>query len=644
MRKCFVHIGMQKTGSSSIQATWFNNQELIDETFGVHYFSAFENHGLLREIFFDDQDLDTVSANRGLTQKQLETGINRYRTTLENEIKNSAPKPFVLSGEGFSLLDFEQVKRFKQFLIPFFDDIRIVIYVREPFSFMSSMAQEYVKYGLTFDRICKDTYRVLDRNNPKFRRSSSGIFSTVLPLYRFRIEKYQKLFGKKNVYIRPFNRSELLNNDVVSDFAETTFPELGIMNSISPTNKNESINHEATLFIEAMNRKYPYRKHPHKNPMRAENLVDHLKKQTDGQKFQFSALDLDKFKNLISDDVKWLAKTTNGEIDFDLSNPPALDQVTTNNDLLDMCVTISNDLALKEFHSDILEHFFFIMHRFNKGAKFNEAGIKSILKNCELEKDLTTMRNVLRQSGRKAEALLFQEKLAHIRKILKETTDFQNYSENHFGKVARLTNETKRKELVAWQVPAIKNHIGDLTGKVFLDIGAGDLVYGEKLSEIGVPKKFYVQDLSRPSLNAGLERLKTSGVDTRIFHSLISDNFNFDAIEDDELNAAFSNALFAHLSVKSIVLCLQNLSPKMKRGARYFSSMIVVPDKSENLPHDWRDIDNPISKVFSFPEKAPFHYTEKTIKNLQSMRTGFEVVSIHEYGNPIQKLVEFKRV
>jgi hypothetical protein len=224
-----------------------------------------------------------------------------------------------------------------------------------------------------------------------------------------------------------------------------------------------------------------------------------------------------------------------------------------------------------------------------------------------------------------------------------QTTDFPDYRENDYGKVPRMTDAAYREALTSWQVPAIQRHCGDLTGKVFLDIGAGDIVLGEKLAELGVPRKFYVQDLSRPSLLAGLQRLQSAGFDTRMIHALVSDSFDFGQIANEELDCAFSNSLFSHLSINSIVLCLQNLRPKLKAGASYFSSMIVLPDDTERLAYDWSYLGKPMTQVVSSSTKDPFHYTPNTIANLQHFRTGFVVRHIHDYGHPFQKLVEFQR-
>lgn len=222
------------------------------------------------------------------------------------------------------------------------------------------------------------------------------------------------------------------------------------------------------------------------------------------------------------------------------------------------------------------------------------------------------------------------------------STAYANYTENNYGRKARLTDDAYRDRLTSWQVPAIRQHFGDLTGKVFLDIGAGDIILGEKLSEIGTPQTFYAQDLSQPSLDAGMARLGRAGVATSNFVTLSSDNFDFGAIGDGTVDAAFSNSLFSHLSINSILLCLRRLSLKMKPGAKYLSSMIILPIGDESAPYDWSYLKTKGSAVVSYPTRDPYHYAEETIRLLSSFNTGFEVAKLHDYGHPFQRLVEFR--
>ena len=82
----------------------------------------------------------------------------------------------------------------------------------------------------------------------------------------------------------------------------------------------------------------------------------------------------------------------------------------------------------------------------------------------------------------------------------------------------------------------------------------------------------------------------------------------------------------------------------MNKDSIYMSSMIVVPKKVEPEFYDWRYLKQEESNVVSYSAKDPFHYAESTVYLLSSFRTGFEVIDIHNYGHPFQKLVECKRI
>lgn len=219
-----------------------------------------------------------------------------------------------------------------------------------------------------------------------------------------------------------------------------------------------------------------------------------------------------------------------------------------------------------------------------------------------------------------------------------------DYSENTGGKYTRLTSDEYRERLCSWQVPAIIKHLGSLDNSNFIDIGAGDIVLGEKQDQIGRPKKYFVLDLSEPSLRAGLDRLKSKNIDISNIETIVSIDFDFSSIEDEFLDYAFSNSFFSHLSINSIILCLRNLRPKMKQGARYFSSMIIVPETHKAKPHDWSYLNTTGSAVTSYPQKDPFHYDEKNIKIIIQECTDFKIIAIHDYGHAFQKLVEFQAV
>ena len=72
--------------------------------------------------------------------------------------------------------------------------------------------------------------------------------------------------------------------------------------------------------------------------------------------------------------------------------------------------------------------------------------------------------------------------------------------------------------------------------------------------------------------------------------------------------------------------------------------MIVIPGGDEAQPYDWSYLERKLTNVISYLTKDPFHYNEEFVATLSHFNTGFKVVTIHDYGHPFQKLVEFERV
>lgn len=393
---------MPKTGSTSIQATWFENRDMISKKFGVQYFSDMDgnnhlgNHGHICTLFTDAASEGHIRF-KSLTPKQIELQRAKLRKKFEAEIVNSAPKPFVLSAEAFSGLSVNDVEEFKALLSTHFDEFQVVVYVRHPFQFLHSAAQQIIKGGLSFDSI-----------------TDLSPASPITPRYRFRIEKYQKIFGRANVLIRKFDPSKFHKNDAVHDFAKTLFPDLNIMENITPVKVNSSLNHNSVLLLEAVNRKYPLIK-GQQNPKRAKSLIKAFKNTGANQrKFEFTHVDMKAYVEHISDDVQWLSKITKGAITFDISNPPKAKKETSDKIDLELSAEIINDLAVKEYNTANLKNFYMMMYAYSTSGKLNIKGIRNILKRCEVEKDLMTMSQILSGSSQHVEALQFAKKVVRL--------------------------------------------------------------------------------------------------------------------------------------------------------------------------------------------------------------------------------------
>lgn len=306
-RTCTIHVGTHKTGSSSIQRTLFENRNLVARRHNLQYFEGYENHSVLYTAFnptalhFRSLQIAGVTTLEGAAKH-----AENMRDQLSRSIDRAAGKDYVISGEGLSFLPATTVPAMQEFFARFFDRVRICVYVRHPYGYADSAAQECVKRGETFEQLIAAT---LD--------GAAG--PSVLPKYRDRIEKYITAFGRENVKIREFDRNKLKNQDVVMDFLCNMLglDEAGL--GFAPEHSNESLSHAVVRQLERLNRTAPLIKDGKLNMQRSTRILRLLKDLPARQRFVFSELDIARFAEVVAEDVAWLSDLTDGAISFDLN-------------------------------------------------------------------------------------------------------------------------------------------------------------------------------------------------------------------------------------------------------------------------------------------------------------------------------------
>ncbi len=194
--KCILHIGITKTGSTSIQEFLFRH--LNDERFLYAHFDR-RNSGksLLHAFDWESSAIDKYQA-RDLGEEGLLEKRDDCRRMLTEQIETARGKTVIISGEALSFFHPEKLENFIDFLKPHFDRIEAVAYVRHPKSHMESAFQQRMK------NVSTRKLRVRDYS-PKFK----NIF-----------EKFQHLLGRENVHVWRFDRASFPEGDVVLDFCD----------------------------------------------------------------------------------------------------------------------------------------------------------------------------------------------------------------------------------------------------------------------------------------------------------------------------------------------------------------------------------------------------------------------------------------
>lgn len=225
MRKqCLLHIGMHKTGTSSLQNALANY--LTDP--GFHYLEiGCTNHNQAFSSLFK-KDPYAYHGNTSIGLGKCD--VDEYRDAVEKKIISSFVDYAnhvveIISGEDIGYLDHDEAITLRDFLLNYFDNVVVVAYIRSPASYMNSAVQELIKHG-----------------------ANSFDFSSADPNYnRFRM--FSDVFGADNVKYRWYD--EIANNEVsvISDFCNLFDIKLDTTISVIENNKSLSLEAVAMLYI-----------------------------------------------------------------------------------------------------------------------------------------------------------------------------------------------------------------------------------------------------------------------------------------------------------------------------------------------------------------------------------------------------------
>ena len=233
-----LHIGIGKTGTSSIQKALFSNQALLSEQ-GFHYPESPVAGWGGRHIKLSAYGLadDLFPHPRKVMQLSPET-LNRFReelrTDLADELKGLPPgvRTVVFSDEGLSSFSTEaEIARIRDLLAPHFSAIRVIVYLRRQDRHSVSHYTQHLKAGRKPNAILR---------KKKFYR------------YDELLDLWAGVFGEDAIKPRIFERERFSNGDATADFLEacgiarpTGFELAGSL--------NESLSAEAEVFLGRMN-------------------------------------------------------------------------------------------------------------------------------------------------------------------------------------------------------------------------------------------------------------------------------------------------------------------------------------------------------------------------------------------------------
>ena len=275
----YIHIGLHKTGTTSIQATFFQNRKLL-LAHGINYLPLSENHSTtLYPLFIEEPHRYQPNRRAGIdTPRKAAKKNAATKAALRRALENNNSPKVVVSGEDLSMLPAAGLQRLKDMLAPYAERFQIIVYVREPYATVSSIFQQRLRRGQSYEQICRRPPR------PGYARIAAAI----------------EVFGRANVDIRIFDSASFVGGDLIADFLSTIDAEPNLAQQLMIERANVGLSHEAAMLLAALNQARPVNSFAERR-----DLVSWLA-GIPGQPYRCPPQFLAAAEPLIREDLEWL--------------------------------------------------------------------------------------------------------------------------------------------------------------------------------------------------------------------------------------------------------------------------------------------------------------------------------------------------
>lgn len=143
-----LHVGFAKTGTSAIQSAFRLHKAPLLKM-GVLYPGADDDHHHFQSMFADNPHALIQIHRLRLSGARAATDfIDAYRAGFEAEVRKTKPRRIVLSSEYITAMNEAELRRLGDYLRGFGERLRVLAYMRDPWSFSISMAQQEFRDGL----------------------------------------------------------------------------------------------------------------------------------------------------------------------------------------------------------------------------------------------------------------------------------------------------------------------------------------------------------------------------------------------------------------------------------------------------------------------------------------------------------------
>ena len=239
----FLHIGTEKTGTTTLQTMFADNRDLLSR-YGLLYprVPGSVNHVGAALYALDLEDRPDLRSAIGLqTAAELITYRDGFISSLSREAGSSGCQSLLISNEHLSsrLTQQVQIERLVQGLREVATDIRVVVYLRPQYELAPSWFSTSIKSGNT------------EPFSPPL--GDGNYFYNYDKLLR----NWEAVVSPANMTVRLFSKQEFIKSNLIDDFLFA----LGINRPDGltiPSDKNRSLDAETLEFLRLANRQVPW--------------------------------------------------------------------------------------------------------------------------------------------------------------------------------------------------------------------------------------------------------------------------------------------------------------------------------------------------------------------------------------------------